>query len=854
MSLHNPTIVHIVAILSLCLGLGACAEGNVASQDGEGCGNGILQAGESCDDGNLISGDGCSEICTLESGECGNGILEAGEGCDDGNINFGDGCNDLCVVEAGGCGDGNLNGGEECDDGNTASGDGCSSTCRGECGNGTRDSGEECDDGNSDSGDGCSSDCQLEGSGPFCGNGVRDDGEECDDGNTVSSDGCSATCSLEAGTCGDGTINIGEACDDGNTSPNDGCDAVCQLEGAVCGNGTIEAGEECEDGNALDNDGCSHLCRVERCGDGVLQPGEQCEDGNVTAGDGCNATCQSEQTVACGNGVLEIGEECDDGNTTAGDGCDATCNQEQSGICTADFELFCGSNDSWNTTFSGSTNEINQYSCVSWTESGREYTYSFVAPTSSAVRLTLSGLTSDLDLFVIGGGACVDDNCTAYGDDTLTFNAVAGQTYNIVVDGYLGAEGPYSLSLVCGACGDGTVDAGEECDDGNTTAGDGCSASCVLEGCGNGSVDVGEQCDDGDTNSCDGCSDACMVEECGNGVLDCGETCDDGNTTAGDGCDSVCQVEGEECTAALALECGDTDSWSTTLFGSTDVVDSYSCVSWNESGREYAYSFTAPITGQVSAALSNLDGVDLDVFVIDAEACSSENCTAFGNTSATFSAVAGETYYVVVDGFDGAEGDYTLDLSCGGGFCGDGIENAGEECDDGGNANNDGCSSTCVIEGCGDGVIQSGEECDDGNTNNDDGCDFSCQIEAGVCLPVLEAVCNSSDSWSTTLAGSTDNVDGYSCNDWDESGREYAYAFAPATTTTMTINLTPETGVDLDLFVLTDDGNGFCQSGECTLVGDNSVSATFTGGEVYWIVVDGFAGAEGDYEIDFVCP
>src|SRR5512132_4183336 len=32
-------------------------------------------------------------------------------------------------------------------------------------------------------------------------------------------------------------------------------------------------------------------------------------------------------------------------------------------------------------------------------------------------------------------------------------------------------------------CGDGTIDAGEECDDGNTTSGDGCSATCVFEGC-----------------------------------------------------------------------------------------------------------------------------------------------------------------------------------------------------------------------------------------------------------------------------------------------------------------------------------------------------------------------------------
>jgi cysteine-rich repeat protein len=34
---------------------------------------------------------------------------------------------------------------------------------------------------------------------------------------------------------------------------------------------------------------------------------------------------------------------------------------------------------------------------------------------------------------------------------------------------------------VASACGNGALDAGEECDDGNTTAGDGCSPTCQNE-------------------------------------------------------------------------------------------------------------------------------------------------------------------------------------------------------------------------------------------------------------------------------------------------------------------------------------------------------------------------------------
>ena len=65
-----------------------------------------------------------------------------------------------------------------------------------------------------------------------------------------------------------------------------------------------------------------------------------------------------------------------------------------------------------------------------------------------------------------------------------------------------------------GDCGNGVVEAGEQCDDGNLVAGDGCSASCRLEVCGNGIRDAGEQCDDGNTVSGDGCSAGCRLEGC----------------------------------------------------------------------------------------------------------------------------------------------------------------------------------------------------------------------------------------------------------------------------------------------------------------------------------------------------
>src|SRR5438105_3518080 len=68
----------------------------------------------------------------------------------------------------------------------------------------------------------------------------------------------------------------------------------------------------------------------------------------------------------------------------------------------------------------------------------------------------------------------------------------------------------------------------------------GCSGGlCVPLACGNSVIQPGEQCDDGNNTSGDGCSADCRsTEMCGNGAVDPqkGEQCDDGNATDGDGC------------------------------------------------------------------------------------------------------------------------------------------------------------------------------------------------------------------------------------------------------------------------------------------------------------------------------
>ncbi len=120
------------------------------------------------------------------------------------------------------------------------------------------------------------------------------------------------------------------------------------------------------------------------------------------------------------------------------------------------------------------------------------------------------------------------------------------------------------------------------------------------------------------------------------------------------------------CTAPLALACGQQVAGNTT--GLASHHDSYDCAAWDESGPEIIYSVSLPAASApytITATLSDLAvGLDLDVFLLPAGGCRGKQCAAYGNVSATASGLAAGTYYVVVDGFDGAAGSFTLDLTC----------------------------------------------------------------------------------------------------------------------------------------------------------------------------------------------
>jgi large repetitive protein len=173
---------------------------------------------------------------------------------------------------------------------------------------------------------------------------------------------------------------------------------------------------------------------------------------------------------------------------------------------------------------------------------------------ASKVRLAWLGLLIVCLFGSAQGCSCGDSNSQGVcGDGHVDMGEECDDGNNVDGDG---CSSTCKNEMVSARCGDGHLDPGEECDDGNTKSGDGCSATCTKEStsgkCGDGHKDPGEECDDGNTKSGDGCSSTCKKESivgvCGDGHVDPGEECDDGNKVAGDGCENNCTKTPDEVT------------------------------------------------------------------------------------------------------------------------------------------------------------------------------------------------------------------------------------------------------------------------------------------------------------------
>lgn len=243
--------------------------------------------------------------------------------------------------------------------------------------------------------------------------------------------------------------------------------------------------------------------------------------------------------------------------------------------------------------------------------------------------------------------------------------------------------------------------------------------------CGDNVQASAEQCDDGNTVSGDGCSATCRDEfggMCGNMAVDTGETCDDGNTTDGDGCSSTCQDEGGTgagtCAApyTLTLTASGTDFEGTATgdtSGSTDQVTTAVCDEIDSgAGKDHVWEITIGQTSDLYILIDeNVTMFDSVIRVMSSPCDASSEVPEFtgadgcadGEGASEFlgyTDIPAGTYYILVDGFEAADGGmYKLDVLVTAPKCMDGTLDPLEFCDDGNTTNGDGCSGCEVDDG-----------------------------------------------------------------------------------------------------------------------------------------------------------
>ena len=283
-------------------------------------------------------------------------------------------------------------------------------------------------------------------------------------------------------------------------------------------------------------------------------------------------------------------------------------------------------------------------------------------------------------------------------------------------------------------CGNGRVEPGEQCDDGNSSNTDLCTGLCRSPACGDGFQQAGEECDDANKVPNDLCSNTCKKPKCGDGTLQSGEECDDGNAIDNDAtCTNSCKKP----------RCGDKLTQANEACDDGNTVDADAC------------SNSCTVSGCGDGATQANEECD------DGNKVSTDLCTA-----ACKKPTCGDSFTQANEACDDGNTDELDGCSsaCKTPGCGDNVKQAGEECDDGNTIDTDGCTALCKNPACGDRLVSLGETCDDGNSESNDGCSSQCQREeCGDTITQSWEACDDGNEVETD--GCTNDCKGSTCGD-----------------------------------------------------------------------------------------
>ena len=395
----------------------------------------------------------------------------------------------------------------------------------------------------------------------------------------------------------------------------------------LCGNSQMDPGEQCDDGNSINGDGCDKDCFFS-C---TPADASRCSDGNFCNGpETCNAQHQCQKSA----GPAADGTVCGDANRCQGGVCVAAAAVCGDGLIERPQEDCEDGN-----TVNGDGCDNCRFTCLT-TDPARN------CPTINPCQ---------------GNSKC--------NDGTHKCEPIAGTALS---EGASCGDGKACVGGICTDkyCGNGKLDAGEECDDGNPFKADGCEPNCTfscvptdpMRNCQSKVECIASGTCNTTTHKCtpldpkpagtacqtsENCVEGnCIQPVCGDGIKGPNEACDDGNGSNTDACTTQCLPV---CKAATVA---------------TDCM-----------GK------TPPPCRVISC---------------NGGACGTKADTTQNGASCSFNGQNGTCK-------DGA---------CSNGTCGDHVLDPGEQCDDGNKVDGDGCDTDCLFSCAAD------TDCDDKNPCN----------------------------------------------------------------------------------------------------------------------------------------